>query len=264
MDIKQAQIPVLAEDQYQELEFWYPLLWLCETGANGAVAPAADQVYMSKLGYPFKADLAISEIEAAQLDAVVVPGGSAPEGIRRRAPMVKLVRTVHDQGCLAAAICYAGWVPPSAQAAKGRRVTCVPIIKDNVVHDRGNYVGEPVVRDGNIITSRLPGVLPDYCREIRELSRRDADTAQFEAALTLVKGRPPIMADNDGPAKFVTMRRHRLSKLSYAGGHRAGRPGGVPPRSFGGGNNDRKTVWWDLSGGGDLVARRDGAGDCGG
>jgi len=158
MDIKEAQIAVLAENLYQELELWYPLLLLREAGANVlVVAPEADQLYVSKLGYPVKADLAIGEVEAAQLDAVVIPGGFAPEGMRRSPQMVNLVRKVHDQGSLVAAICHAGWMLASAGIAKGRRVTCVPIIKDDVINAGGNYVDEPVVRDRNIITSRLPG-----------------------------------------------------------------------------------------------------------
>src|SRR5690349_19358589 len=144
MDIRDAQIAVLAENQYQELELWYPLLRLKEAGANVVVvAPAAEQVYASKLGYPVTADFAMGEVEAGQLDAVVIPGGFAPEGLRRSPQMVSLVRKVHDQGSLVAAICHAGWMLASAGIAKGRRVTCVPIIKDDVINAGGDYVDEP-------------------------------------------------------------------------------------------------------------------------
>lgn len=206
MDIKQAQIAVLAENMYQELELWYPLLRLREAGANVVVvAPVADQVYASKLGYPIKADLAIGEIEAGQLDAVVIPGGFAPEGIRRSPPMVDLVRKAHDQGSLVAAICHAGWVLASAGIVKGRRVTCVPIIKDDVIHAGGNYVDEPVVRDGNIITSRLPGDLPEFCREIVRYLDEAPMRRNSAATLPKVEGRAPSTADYEHPAKLVTM-----------------------------------------------------------
>jgi protease I len=212
MDINEAQIAVLAENMYQELELWYPLLRLREAGANvKVVAPVADQVYASKLGYPVKADLAINEVEAEELDAVVIPGGFAPEGMRRSAPMISLVRKVHDQGNLVAAICHAGWVLASAGIAKGRRVTCVPIIKDDVVHAGGNYVDEPVVRDGNVITSRLPGDLPDFCREIVRYLEEAPMRRNAKSTLRAVAGRSPASADYDKPARMVTMPRGKAS-----------------------------------------------------
>jgi len=206
MDIKEAQIAVLAENLYQELELWYPLLRLREAGANVmVVAPTSDQVYASKLGYPVKADLAVGEVEAGQLDAVVIPGGFAPEGMRRSPQMVNLVRKVHDQGSLVAAICHAGWVLASAGIAKGRRVTCVPIIKDDVINAGGNYVDEPVVRDGNIITSRLPGDLPVFCREIVRYLEEAPIRRNAGATLRPVAGRPAATADYERPATLVTM-----------------------------------------------------------
>jgi protease I len=205
MKIQQAQIAVLAENQYQELELWYPLLRMREAGANVlTVAPSADQLYGSKLGYPVKADLAITEVDAGQLDALIIPGGFAPENFRRTPAIVNLVRKVHEQGSLVAAICHAGWLLASAGIAKGRRVTCVAIIKDDVINSGGNYVDEPVVRDGNLITSRLPGDLHVFCKEIvRYLeetpSRRKADAAPFQR----VAGRAPTTADYVRPARVV-------------------------------------------------------------
>ena len=175
MKIQDAQVAVLAENQYQELELWYPLLRLREAGANVlTVAPSAEQLYGSKLGYPVKADLAISEVQPEQLDALIIPGGFAPENFRRTPQIVNLVRKVHEQGSLVAAICHAGWLLASAGIAKGKRVTCVAIIKDDVIHSGGNYVDEPVVRDGNLITSRLPGDLPDFARAIVQYLEENA------------------------------------------------------------------------------------------
>jgi protease I len=167
MNVSDAQIAVLAEHQYQELELWYPVLRLREAGANVVVVgPTTDQVYASKLGYPVSPDLAVADVDPATLDGVVIPGGFAPEGMRRHKPMIDLVRKVHDQGAMVAAICHAGWVLASAGIAKDRKVTCVPLIKDDVINAGGRYTDEAVVRDGNIITSRLPSDLPDFCREI--------------------------------------------------------------------------------------------------
>ncbi len=167
MNLEEAQIAVLVENQYQELELWHPVMRLREEGANVlVVAPAANQIYASKLGYPARPDLAVEDVEAGDLDAVIIPGGFAPEGMRKHKPMVELVRKVHEQGNLVAAICHAGWMLASAGIARGRRLTCVPNIKDDVVNAGADYVDQPVVRDGNLITSRLPGDLPDFCREI--------------------------------------------------------------------------------------------------
>jgi protease I len=205
MKIQEAQVVVLAENQYQELELWYPLLRLREAGANVlTVAPSADQLYGSKLGYPVKAELAIGEVQPEQLDALVIPGGFAPENFRRTPQIVNLVRKVHEQGGLVAAICHAGWLLASAGIAKGKRLTCVPIIKDDVINAGGNYVDEPVVRDGNLITSRLPGDLPDFCRAIIKYleetpSRRNASAAP----LRRVAGRAPTTADYVRPARVV-------------------------------------------------------------
>lgn len=167
MKLADAQIAVLAEHQYQELELWYPLLRLREEGANVVViAPSIDQPYASKLGYPVVGDIAAADVSAEDFDAVVIPGGFAPEGIRRNKAMVDLVRNVHDQGGLVAAICHAGWVLASAGIAKDRKLTCVSLIKDDVINAGGKYVDEPVVQDGNIITSRLPSDLPVFGRAI--------------------------------------------------------------------------------------------------
>jgi protease I len=204
MKIQDAQIAVLAENQYQELELWYPLLRLREAGANVlTVAPSAEQLYGSKLGYPVKADLAIAEVEAEQLDAVVIPGGFAPENFRRTPAIVNLVRKVHDQGSLVAAICHAGWMLASAGLAKGRRLTCVPIIKDDVINAGANYVDEPVVRDGNIITSRLPGDLPLFCKEILRYLEETPSRRDAAKVLRPVPGRAPTTADYVKPARVV-------------------------------------------------------------
>lgn len=204
MKIQDAQIAVLAENQYQELELWYPLLRLREAGANVlTVAPSAEQLYGSKLGYPVKADLAITEVDASQLDAVVIPGGFAPENFRRTPAIVQLVKKVHDQGSLVAAICHAGWMLASAGLARGRTVTCVPIIKDDVINAGGNYVDQAVVRDGNIITSRLPGDLHLFCKEIIKYIEETPSKRDPSKKLAPVAGRARTTANYSKPARVI-------------------------------------------------------------
>lgn len=169
MDLNGAQVGVLIENAFQELELWYPVMRLREAGAKVLIiGPARGQLYASKLGMPTRCDLAMDEVSADDLDAIVIPGGLAPEGMRKHKPMVDLVRTMHDQGKLVAAICHAGWMLASAGIARGRTVTCVFLVKDDVINAGGNYVDEPVVRDGNIITSRLPSDLPAFGKAIVE------------------------------------------------------------------------------------------------
>jgi deglycase len=167
MELSEARIVVLAESQYQELELWYPVLRFREAGADVVVAaPEGGALYASKLGYPVRSDVAVTEISAADVDALIIPGGFAPEAMRRSAPLLDLVRACYEEGALVAAICHAGWVLVSAGIASGRTLTCVPVIRDDLISAGADYTDQPVVRDGNLITSRLPNDLPVFCAEI--------------------------------------------------------------------------------------------------
>ena len=167
MVLKGQKIAVLVADQYQELEVWYPLLRFREEGAETvAVGAEAGKTYESKKGYPVVADKAVAAVKATDFDAVIIPGGWAPEALRQDAAVLKLVREMDKGGKVVAAICHAGWVIASADIVRGRRVTCFQAIKDDVIHAGGLYVDEEVVVDGNLITSRKPTDLPAFCREI--------------------------------------------------------------------------------------------------
>jgi protease I len=177
MKLADAQIAVLAENLYQELELWYPLMRLREESCNVVVVGPARQVYASKLGYPVTPDLAISDADPECFDAVVIPGGFAPENMRRSRPLIDFVRKVHDRGSLVAAVCHAGLVLASAGIARDRELTCVALIKDDVIHAGARYQDREVVRDRNLITSRLPSDLHVFCREIVAYLREAPRTA---------------------------------------------------------------------------------------
>ena len=167
MELTGKRVAVLAEDHYENLELWYPVLRLREAGAQVTiVGPKAGEAYKSKEGYPAKADLSMDDARAADFDAVIVPGGYAPDRMRRHQPMLTLVREAFQSGKVVAAICHAGWVPISAGIVKGRTMTCVSAIKDDVINAGANYVDREVVVDGNLISSRTPPDLPAFCREI--------------------------------------------------------------------------------------------------
>ncbi len=168
MELTGRKIAVLVENLYQELELWYPYYRLREAGAEVVlVGPKADVTYLSKHGYPAKSERAAHEVRADEFDAVVIPGGYAPDHMRRDRAMVALVRDAHARGRVVAAICHAGWMLVSAGiATRGVRLTGFHSIKDDLVAAGADYVDEPVVRDGTLITSRQPDDLPAFCREI--------------------------------------------------------------------------------------------------
>jgi protease I len=167
MELNGKTVAILVENLYQELEVWYPLLRFREAGARVVtVGQEAGQTYTSKHGYPVVADRAFSQVSAAELDALVVPGGYAPDILRRYPEALDLVRDMNAAGKIVAAICHAAWVLCSAGILKGRRATCFFAIKDDLIHAGASYVDEEVVVDGNLITSRKPDDLPAFCREI--------------------------------------------------------------------------------------------------
>ncbi len=169
MRLAGKRIAVLAENNYQDLELWYPLLRLREEGAEvKVVGTGSADTYTSKHGYPVQVDVSADEVSADDFDGVVVPGGYAPDLLRRYPAVLELVRTLFEQGKVVAAICHAGWVLVSAGILKGRRVTGFFAIKDDLVNAGAEWVDQEVVRDGNLITSRMPSDLPAFCRAIIE------------------------------------------------------------------------------------------------
>ena len=166
-EIKGKRAAILVEQQYQEMEVWYPLYRLREAGCQVTlVGPEAGKTYPSKLGYPAKSDKAAEDVRADDFDLLVIPGGFAPDFIRRTPAMIKLVADMADKGKLLAAICHGPWVLCSTKALKGKKATCFFAIKDDVINAGANYVDEEVVRDGNLITSRKPDDLPAFMQAI--------------------------------------------------------------------------------------------------
>lgn len=169
MELKGQRIAVLVADQYQEMEVWYPLLRFREDGAETvAVGGESAKVYSSKKGYPVVAEESIADVRPDDFDAVVIPGGWAPDALRQDERMVRFVREMNEGGKVVAAICHAGWMLASADIVRGRRVTCFRAIKDDLIHAGAQYLDQEVVVDGNLITSRVPTDLPAFCREIRK------------------------------------------------------------------------------------------------
>jgi protease I len=167
MELQGKRAAVLVEQLYQEMEVWYPVYRLREAGCKVTViGPEAGQSYASKLGYPVKSDKAARDVSADDFDLLIIPGGYAPDHMRRCEPMVRLASTMAEQGKVVAAICHGPWLLCSTQALKGRRATCFFSIKDDVINAGGNYVDAEVMRDGNLITSRKPDDLPAFMQAV--------------------------------------------------------------------------------------------------
>lgn len=169
MVLSGKRVAVLAEDLYEDLELWYPLLRMREAGAEVFVVGPEVRSYASRRGYPVEADKSAKNVGAGDFDAVIIPGGYAPDRMRRHTSMVDLVRDAAVKGKVVAAICHAGWVLASADVLRGKRATGFFAIKDDMVNAGAQYVDAEVVRDGNLVTSRMPSDLPAFCRTIIEV-----------------------------------------------------------------------------------------------
>ncbi len=169
MELKGIRAAILVEQQYQEMEVWYPIYRLREAGCKVTiVGPEAGQNYPSKLGYPCKSDRAAKDVSANDFDVLIIPGGFAPDFLRRCEAVIKLTSAMVEQGKVVAAICHGPWVLCSTQALKGRKATCFFAIKDDVMNAGANYVDQEVVRDGNLVTSRKPDDLPAFMQAIAQ------------------------------------------------------------------------------------------------
>jgi protease I len=161
------RVALLVENLYQDQEVWYPFYRLKEEGAEVVVVGTGSaKMYTSKFGYPIDVDRSAAEVSAADFDAVIIPGGYAPDLMRRYPDMVKLVREAVLADKVVASICHGGWMLASAKILQGRTVTSFFAIKDDLEHAGAKFVDVEVAVDGNLITSRKPDDLPAFLRAI--------------------------------------------------------------------------------------------------
>lgn len=167
MTLAGKAIALLVDEGYEDLEFWYPYYRLQEEGAEVVVAAHEPKEYGSKHGYPAKAERKVGDLEPADFDAVVIPGGTqCPDRLRRHREILAFVRSMDEAAKPVAAICHAGWVAISAGIVKARRMTSFSSIKDDCVNAGAKWVDEECVVDGNLITARFPADLPAFCRAL--------------------------------------------------------------------------------------------------
>jgi protease I len=163
------RVAILAEHTYEDQELWYPYYRLLEAGADVfVVGSGSATVYTSKHGYPVKVDAEAATVDASQFDLIVIPGGWAPDLMRRSAAMVGLVRQAYDGRHPIAAIGHAGSMLCSANIVRGKRVTSARSIKDDLTNAGATWVDEEVVRGDGLITARRLADLPAFMRAIVE------------------------------------------------------------------------------------------------
>jgi protease I len=160
--MSKGTVLILVGPEYEDLEVWYPKLRLEEAGYDTPVAGIGESSYDGKHGYPCAVDGHAREWDADALAGVLAPGGWAPDKIRRDGDVLSLVKQVHEQGKLVATICHGPWILISAGIVRGRTLTSTVGIRDDLVNAGATWVNQPVVVDGNIISSRVPKDLPAF------------------------------------------------------------------------------------------------------
>ena len=161
------KVVVLLAEGFEDLEFWVTVMRLREEGADVTIAGLDAKTPMrGKNGLIAEADVSVLDIHAGDVDAVVVPGGWAPDKLRRYDAVNGLVRGAHDEGKIVGLICHAGLVGISAGIVAGGRATGSLGIKDDLVNAGAIWVDEPAFREGNVVWGRVVDDIPDFCREL--------------------------------------------------------------------------------------------------
>jgi len=173
MRLKGQRIACLVADEFEDLELWYPVIRCREEGAVvDLVGEKKGAVYTGKYGVPAAADVSFEEVKEGAYDALLVPGGWAPDRLRRFPVVLELVREMDRKGKLIGQICHAGWVLISAGILKGRRVTSTPGIRDDMNNAGAEWIDAPVIVDRNLVSNRRSPDLADTMRAFVETAGR--------------------------------------------------------------------------------------------
>ena len=174
--------------EFEDIELLYPLLRLSEEGAEILIAAVPKGIHTrpfveskpvtGRFGHPLPIPVmapgnryslcTVEELQDKDLDALIIPGGFSPDELRWDPATIELVQACHQKGKVLAAICHGSWVLISAGVMKGKRATGWIAVHDDLVNAGAEFVNEPAVRDGNIVTSRVPDDLPEFCQAIIE------------------------------------------------------------------------------------------------
>ncbi|HZG84513.1 type 1 glutamine amidotransferase domain-containing protein [Paenibacillus sp.] len=165
MRLNGKKVLSLVDEEFEDLELWYPVYRAREEGAEVVLAGAKKGFqYTGKYGVPATADLSFEEVDIDAYDGLLVPGGWAPDKLRRYPEVLAMVRRMDELGKPIGQICHAGWVLISAKILQGKRVTSTPGIRDDMENAGAIWLDEPVVVDGHLVSSRRPPDLPPYAK----------------------------------------------------------------------------------------------------
>ena len=167
---------LLAADDFEDTELLYPLYRLAEEEVAVTVAGLDQRPVRGKKGHgPVPVDTTVGQVAEKDFDALVIPGGYAPDKLRRSEDVLALVRAFDAAGKPIAFICHAGWVPISAKILKGRRATSVAAIRDDMVNAGTDWVDEAAVIDGNLISARTPADLGPWMKALLAALEKTGD-----------------------------------------------------------------------------------------
>ncbi len=164
MSLQDKKAAIIATDEFEDLELFYPMYRLQEEGIETVVVGLTMDPIKGKKGYTLSPKVTIEQVKASDFDLLVIPGGKSPEKLRLNTRILEFVREFNRQGKVIAAICHAGQVLASAGIVKGRTITCAAAIRDDMINAGANYLDKPGVRDRNLVTSRVPQDLPEFAR----------------------------------------------------------------------------------------------------
>ena len=160
-------ILIFVDQNYEDLELWYPKIRMEEAGFKSVVAgPKAKETYQAKHGYPCIAEVSYEEVQSKDYEALIIPGGFSPDRIRRNLKALSIVKEIYEAKKPIAFICHGGWVPISAKILRDKNVTGTLAIRDDLENAGATFLDQPVVVDGNLISSRTPKDLPEFTKAI--------------------------------------------------------------------------------------------------
>ncbi len=180
------KVVIVVAQEFEDVELLYPVLRLSEEGADMVVVPVNEGLHprpyvpgkpvTGRFGHPVPIPVMaegnryrvskLEDLQAAEIDCLLFPGGYSPDALRLHAGTLELVRECHRQSKLLAAICHGPWVLISAGIMAGKQATGYIGVRDDLLNAGAKYIDCPAVRDGNILTGRVPDDLPEFCQEI--------------------------------------------------------------------------------------------------
>ena len=170
MRLKDKKVIALVDEEFEDLELWYPIYRLREEGAIvHLVGNEQGKTYRGKYGVPAVSDYDFAGISVEEYDAILVPGGWAPDKLRRYDEVLEFIREMDRAKKPIGQICHAGWVLISADILEGRKVTSTPGIKHDMMNAGGIWSDEAVVVDGHIVSSQRPPDLPPYVKAFADV-----------------------------------------------------------------------------------------------